>query len=143
MSLTCSIMPHSKPNSYPSSDFALKRSQKNVPQETIAADENRFAPELNEKEVIELLENATPGSMKRATKYGMKVYPCKNLPKLYFDNLNIRVSQIKTMQVETMCTFKNYLYIVTSGFFSQNKVENILGAFLMRQLFHSRLLDMR
>ena len=51
---------HSKPNSYPSSDFALKRSQKNFPQETMAANENRFAPELNEKEVIELLGNATP-----------------------------------------------------------------------------------
>ena len=29
-------------------------------QETMAAGENRFPPELNEKEVIELLENATP-----------------------------------------------------------------------------------
>ena len=29
------------------------------------------------------------------------------------------------MQVETIYTFKNYLYIVTSGFFSQNKVEKI------------------
>ena len=29
------------------------------------AGENRFAPELNEKEVIELLENATPGSIKK------------------------------------------------------------------------------
>ena len=28
------------------------------------------------------------------------------------------------MQVETIYTFKNYLYIVTSGFFSQNKVNN-------------------
>ena len=27
---------------------------------SMAADEDRFAPELNEKEVIELLENATP-----------------------------------------------------------------------------------
>ena len=30
--------------------------------------ENRFAPELKEKEVIELLENATPGTTKKATK---------------------------------------------------------------------------
>ena len=30
---------------------------------------NRFAPELNEKEVVELLENATPGSIKKATKF--------------------------------------------------------------------------
>ena len=29
------------------------------------------------------------------------------------------------MQVETIYTFKNYLYIVTSGFFSQNKGEKI------------------
>ena len=34
----------------------------------MAAGENRFAPGLNEEEVIELLENATPGSMKKATK---------------------------------------------------------------------------
>ena len=41
------------------------------------------------------------------------------------DILSIRISQSKTMQVETIYTFKNYLYIVTSGFFSQNKVEKI------------------
>ena len=35
---------------------------------------NRFAPELNEKEVIELLENATPGNIKKATNYGMKLF---------------------------------------------------------------------
>ena len=29
------------------------------------------------------------------------------------------------MQVETSYTFKNYLYIVISGFFSQNKVKKI------------------
>ena len=50
--------------------------------------ENCFAPELNEKEVIELLENATPGSIKKATKYGMKIFQGK-LPKFYFDNLSI------------------------------------------------------
>ena len=42
----------------------LKKSSKMFPQETMAASENRFAPELNEKEVIKLLENATPGSIK-------------------------------------------------------------------------------
>ena len=36
--------------------------------------ENRFTPMLNEKEVIELLENATPGSIKKATKYGIKLF---------------------------------------------------------------------
>jgi len=49
------------------------------PQGTMAAGENRFASELNEKEVIELLENATPGSIKKATKYGMKIFQGKNL----------------------------------------------------------------
>ena len=53
------------------------------PHETMAAGENHFAPELNEKEVIQLLENATPGSIQKATKS------------------------------------------ITSGFFSQNKVEKI------------------
>ena len=51
----------------------IKRELKNFAQETIAAGENRFAPQLNEKEVIELLKNATPGSTKKVTKYGMKI----------------------------------------------------------------------
>ena len=50
----------------------------------MAASENRFAPELNEKEVIELLENATPGSIKKATKYGMKIFQGKNLKTLFW-----------------------------------------------------------
>ena len=43
----------------------------------MATGENRFAPELNKKEVIELLENATPQSTKKATKYGMKIFQGK------------------------------------------------------------------
>ena len=61
----------------------IKRELKNFPQETMAAGENRLAPELNEKEVIELLENATPGSTKKATKYGMKIFQGKNLKTLF------------------------------------------------------------
>ena len=38
------------------------------------ASENRFAPELNEKEVIELLE---------ITKYGGKIFQSKNLKTLF------------------------------------------------------------
>ena len=68
------------------------------PKETMAASEIRFAPELNESEIIELLENATPGSIKKVAKYGMKIFQGKN-SKIYFDNLYIRVSQSKTMQV--------------------------------------------
>ena len=35
----------------------IKGSEKSLPQETMAAGENRFAPKLNENEVIELLED--------------------------------------------------------------------------------------
>ena len=49
----------------------------------MAASENRFTPELNEKQVIELLENATPRSIKKATKYGMKMFQGKNLKTLF------------------------------------------------------------
>ena len=45
----------------------LGRGSKIFPQETMAASENRFASELNEEEVIELLENTIPGSIKKAT----------------------------------------------------------------------------
>ena len=44
----------------------------------MAVVENGFAPELNEKEVLELLENTTPGSTKKATKNGMKIFQGKN-----------------------------------------------------------------
>ena len=49
----------------------------------MAASENRFAPELNEKAVIELLGKATPGSIKKATEYGVKIFQGKNLNTFY------------------------------------------------------------
>ena len=60
----------------------FKKELKIFPHETMAASENRFAPELK-KEVIELLENATSGSVKKATKYGMKIFQSKNLKTLF------------------------------------------------------------
>ena len=69
----------------------------------MAASENRFAPKLNEE--IELLENATPGSITKATKYGMKIFQGKNL-ELYFDNLSIRVCQSKTSQLRQFTLLK-------------------------------------
>ena len=54
------------------------------PQETMAAGKNRLAPELNEKEFIELLENATPESMKKAAKFGMKIFHAQKLAKTLF-----------------------------------------------------------
>ena len=56
---------------------------------------------MNEQEVIELLENAIPESKKKAKKYGMKIFQGKNLKTLFWQ-LSIRVSQSKTMQVETI-----------------------------------------
>ena len=49
----------------------------------MAVGENHFAPELNEKEVIQLLENAKPVSIKKATNYGMKIFQGKNLKTLF------------------------------------------------------------
>ena len=49
----------------------------------MAASENRFTPELNEKEDIELLENATPGSIKKPTNYGMNIFQGKNFKILF------------------------------------------------------------
>ena len=45
----------------------FKKELKNFLQVTMAACENRFASELNKEEIIELLENAMPGSIKKAT----------------------------------------------------------------------------
>jgi len=61
----------------------LKTSQKIFPQEAMAAGENRFAQELNGKEVIELIENAKPGSIKKVTNYGMKILQGKNFKTLF------------------------------------------------------------
>ena len=50
----------------------------------MAAGESHFALELNEKELIELLENATPESTKKATGYGMKIFQGKILKTLFW-----------------------------------------------------------
>ena len=65
--------------------FNLKKELKKsvFPQETMGAGENCFAPELNEKEVVELLENATPGSIEKASKYGMKIFQGKSFKTLF------------------------------------------------------------
>ena len=34
----------------------------------------RFVPELSKEEELQLIENATPGSTKKATKYGIKIF---------------------------------------------------------------------
>ena len=49
----------------------------------MAASKNRFASELNEKEVMKLLENTTPRSIKKATKYDMKIFQGKSLKTLF------------------------------------------------------------
>ena len=67
----------------------------------MAAGKNRFPLELNEKEVIELIENATPGSTKKVTKYGMQILQGKNL-KTYFNNLIIY------HLTSNVCSWNNY-----------------------------------
>ena len=47
----------------------------------MAVSKNYFAPLLNEKEVIELLEKATPH---KATKYVLKIFQGKNLKTLFW-----------------------------------------------------------
>ena len=49
----------------------------------MAVGENHFAAELNEKEFIELLENAKPGTIKKATNYGMLIFQGKNVKTLF------------------------------------------------------------
>ena len=49
----------------------------------MAVGENHFTAELNEKEVNELSENAKPGSIKKATNYGMKIIQGKNFKTLF------------------------------------------------------------
>ena len=55
----------------PRGQLKFKKERTIFPQETMAASENRFIPKLNEKELIELLENTTPGSIMKALKYGL------------------------------------------------------------------------
>ena len=50
----------------------------------MTASENRIAPQLHEKEVIEPLENAKPGSIKKATNYGMKIFQDKKFKTLFW-----------------------------------------------------------
>ena len=50
----------------------------------MAAGENRLAPELNEKEVIEILEKVTLGRINKATKSGVKIFEGKNLKNFFF-----------------------------------------------------------
>ena len=61
----------------------FRKELKNFPSGNNGGRRNRFAPELNEKEVIELLEKATAGSIKKATKYGMKIFQGKDLKTLF------------------------------------------------------------
>ena len=38
------------------------------------ADKSRFGEELTDAEITTLVDNATPGNTKKATKYGMKIF---------------------------------------------------------------------
>ena len=77
----------------------------------MVAGKNRFALELNEKEVIELLENATLARIKKATKCGMKIFQGKNLKTLFWQfkhlSLLVKAKQCKLRQsthLKIICT---------------------------------------
>ena len=62
----------------------FKKELKNVPSRNNSGRQKSLRTELNEKEVIEPLENATPGSIcMKATKYGVKIFQGKNLKTLF------------------------------------------------------------
>ena len=48
------------------------------------AAENNFAPELNDKLIIKLLEDATQAKTKKATKYDTKIFRGKHLKTLFW-----------------------------------------------------------
>jgi len=50
----------------------------------MAAGKNCFATELNWKKAIKQLENSTPGNIKKATNYGMKILQGKNFNTLFW-----------------------------------------------------------
>ena len=60
-----------------------KRELKFFPQETMAAGENRFSPELNEKDVIELLENRNTREHKESHKVWHENISSKSLKTLF------------------------------------------------------------
>ena len=49
----------------------------------MAEGKTRFAPELSKEEELQLIENATPGSTKKATKYGIKIFQGNKLLALF------------------------------------------------------------
>ena len=52
----------------------IKRVQFFLAGETMIEGKTRFVPELSKEEELQLIENATPGSTKEATKYGIKIF---------------------------------------------------------------------
>ena len=98
----------------------------------MAAGENGFALELNEKEVIELLENTTPGSTKKATKNGMKIFQGKNIISMFN-------SQSKTMQVETIYKLMKLIITPLAHVGCEMIIANSLGAMPLIGYLSSRI----
>ena len=67
----------------PTRQLKFKKELKNVSSRNNSGRQKSLRIELNEKEVIEPLENAPPGSIKKATKYGVKIFQGKNLKTLF------------------------------------------------------------
>ena len=67
----------------------FKKELNNIPSRNSGGWRKSLRTGVEWKGSLELFENATPGRIKKATKYGVKI--------TFFDNLSIRVSQSKTM----------------------------------------------
>ena len=73
----------------------------------MAAGENRFAPELNEKEVIELVENAIPGSIKKAAKYGVR----ENISRLKLENFILIILASELVKAK-QCKLRQFTHLL-------------------------------
>ena len=106
----------------------------------MAAGENCLPLELNQKEDNELLENATPGSIKKATKYDMKIFQGNNLKNLFWEFKHVLVKAKQCKLMRRLILHISLLFVhCPSGFYLQSKA----GKICLNYLFHSHLLDMR
>ena len=103
----------------------------------MATGENCFTPEWNEQEVTELLENATPGSIQKATKYGMKVFQGKNLKTLFRQFKHPSYSKQNNASwnnwhIQKLSVHCNIRFLLTKQ--SREDLSNILGAFFNKTI---------
>ena len=68
----------------------------------------------NEKEIIELLKNATPGNISKATKYGVKIFQGKSLKTLFWQFKHPSYSKQNNASWDNLHNEKGICTVVTS-----------------------------